>query len=133
MTTYTNLVNASVDFLVSMQEYYGTDRALAVWDNMRNILGEDLAGDVFFKILSGDKTTVNIENYKIESDRSQILAIRAVRAITGFDLKQGKEFVDSLDFGVTKKLKMPTLDKRPSHYSLSDFIKDMDQAGYRVW
>ena len=67
MTTYINLVNAGVDFLVSMQEYYGTDRALAVWDNMRNILGEDLAGDVFFKILSGDKTTVNIENYKIEN------------------------------------------------------------------
>jgi hypothetical protein len=78
-------------FIQSLCEVYGSTQGMAVWDNIRSSLGEQIASDIFLGMLigGGDIVVHKIGPNKIE-------AIKEVRGLTGMGLKESKDFIEAV-------------------------------------
>ena len=98
------IVRAARTFIKSVCEVYGPDRGLEFWDNIRKNLGEDIAGDIFFGMI----TQAGADEGLVKSiGIHKINAIKEVRQLTGWGLKESKDFVDSVDYNGEQLLKLP--------------------------
>ncbi len=98
------VVRAARTFIKAVCEEYGESRGLEFWDNIRKNLGEDIAGDIFFGMIS-------------DAGRSEILvrtigpnkinAIKEIRTLTGWGLKESKDFTDDVEAHGPKTLRAP--------------------------
>ena len=118
------VIRAGADFLAAMGQYYGSEKAIELWDSIRKNIGEDLAGAIFMSMLTGSsRRQVTVEygggSLKIE-------AIKQVRHVTGWGLQEAKDFVEATEF---RPMKLDLLDK----ISLPSFVNEMKRAGYRVY
>lgn len=98
------VVRAARTFIKSVCEVYGPDRGLEFWDNIRKNLGEDIASDIFFGMI----TQAGTDEVLVKSIGVQkINAIKEVRQLTGWGLKESKDFIDSVEFNGEQLLKLP--------------------------
>lgn len=98
------VVRAARVFIKSICEEYGEARGLEFWDNIRKNLGEDIAGDIFFGMIS-------------DAGRGEVLVrtvgpnvinvIKEIRTLTGWGLKESKDFTDSVRDHGPKVLRAP--------------------------
>lgn len=76
-------------FIRSLCETYGHTQGMAVWDRVRESLGDRAAGDIMFGMLvNSDELVVS------ETGPNFINVIKAVRLLTGWGLKEAKDFCD---------------------------------------
>lgn len=97
-----NVVRSARSFIRNLCEVYGHSQGMAVWDKVREVLGERAAGDIFLGMLTADYCEVvvkTIGQYKIE-------AIKEVRAFTGWGLKEAKDFVESVSWNGPKPINL---------------------------
>ena len=120
-----DVVRSARYFIKSLCETYGHDRGMAVWDQIRAVLGDRAASDIFLGMLTQEYHTVSITrigSYKIE-------AIKLVRHITGFGLKEAKDFVEDVsDRGQVKTLDLSSL----APEQVNAWIQDMRRIGCEI-
>ena len=125
------LIKTGANFLLAMQKSYGTEKGLELWDSMRTAMGDDLAGSIFFGILSG---TINgpvkvrlmpNKNYSPYFYK-KIEGIKALRTVTGWGLKDSKDFIESMEFDNYRSFE--PLDEA----DIFKFTEEMRQAGFEV-
>lgn len=90
-----NVVRSARYFIRSLCETYGHENGMAVWDKVRDVLGDRAASDIFLGMLTGDYNMLRVTQigqYKIE-------AIKLVRSLTGVGLKEAKDFVEDVAAG----------------------------------
>lgn len=95
---YRGMINDGIRFLQGLNEYYGVDRAMEVWSAMGPAMGDDVKGQVFMSMLSGNTATLRIQlsrpsvMYSTPSPGSiAVPVIKAIRAATGMGLKEAKD------------------------------------------
>lgn len=81
-----------IRFLESLTRYYGAERGMAIWEQMGEVLGPDVKGQIFFGMLTGESSN------RMRIDRNMctraVEAIKAIRTYTGMGLKEAKDAYD---------------------------------------
>lgn len=124
---------ASINWVLAMQKAYGQETGMKCFDVMRETFGEDLCGAVLFGIMEGVRgdqitirTTTDNLNRKIE-------AIKEVRHISGWGLKEAKDAVEAACFqDVTVTLSHDMLKQENSH-KLDQSIRVLELVGVTVF
>lgn len=120
-----DVVRSARYFIKSLCDTYGHDRGMAVWDKIREVLGDQAAGDIFLGMLTQEYHNVSIARigqYKIE-------AIKLVRQLTGYGLKEAKDFVEDVsDRGQVKTLDLSAM----APEIVSAWINNMRKIGCEV-
>lgn len=92
-------------FIRSLCEAYGHTQGLAVWDQVRSTLGDRAAGDIMFgMLLQTDELVVS------RLGSNFIEAIKELRALTGWGLKESKDFCDAVNSHGSKTLNISHCD-----------------------
>ena len=58
---YNILISDSIRFLESLGNYYGAERAMEVWQALGPTVGDDVKGQVFMTMLSGNGNSMRLE------------------------------------------------------------------------
>lgn len=124
---------ASINWVLAMQSAYGQEVGMKCFDVMRETFGEDLCGAVLFGIMEGVRadqitirTTTDNLNRKIE-------AIKEVRHISGWGLKEAKDAVEAACFrDVAVTLSYDMLKQENSH-KLDQSIRVLESVGVTVF
>jgi hypothetical protein len=98
---YNILISDSIRFLESLGNYYGAERAMEVWKALGPTVGEDVKGQVFMTMLSGNGNSMRLElarpamPYSGPMHSVAVPVIKAIRAATGIGLKEAKDLWDT--------------------------------------
>ena len=106
------IVVSGLQFMRSITEAYGADHGMQLWDTISDTLGNNLKGEIFFRLLTGDGSTKITVLFSRSKPSNEFIAyIKAVRSYTGWGLKEAKDFCDLTESG--KQMSMPVkLEKR---------------------
>ena len=86
------LVFDGIRFLESMTRLYGPEKGIELWEKMGETLGDEIKGKVFFSMLTGESS--NRVRIQAGTCNNPVAAIKAIRAGTGFGLKEAKDTWD---------------------------------------
>lgn len=86
------VVHAARNLIKTLCATYGTEQGMAAWDSIRAGLGDQIAADIFLGMLT---RTTSISLQSVPNNR-KIEAIKSLRMLTGFGLKESKDFVESV-------------------------------------
>lgn len=120
------LIYAAIDFSRRVREEIGDELGEERVSAMFDAFDPALKGLVFMKLLTGEIGMVRVgrgSGYDIK----KINAIKALRRLTGWGLKESKEFFDDLNPGGTKLLE--------GQYKLDqirEFREGLFETGYHV-
>jgi ribosomal protein L7/L12 len=118
-----SVVFDGIRFLESITRYYGAERGMAAWEKMGEAFGEEIKGRVFFAMLTGD--SVGRVRFTSVNCSQAVWAIKAIRAATGYGLKEAKDLFD------LAKIKTVAVDvKTPNERR--ELIKCLRDAGCSV-
>lgn len=118
-----NVVLDGIRFLESLTRYYGADRGQEIWHSMGEVLGKEVQGQIFFRMLTGESSTrVTIQKGRAEN---AVWAIKAIRAGTGLGLKDAK---DAWDQSHTRKVILSTTD----HQAKKEMMRTLRDMGMIV-
>ena len=124
---------ASINWVLAMQSAYGQEVGMKCFDVMRETFGEDLCGAVLFGIMEGvrgDQITIRTSDHELTR---KIEAIKEVRYISGWGLKEAKDAVEAAcSRDVTVTLSYDMLKQENSH-KLEQSIRVLEQVGVRVY
>jgi hypothetical protein len=90
-----DVIQTGISFMRAITEAYGNDEGLKLWDIISETLDPDVRGQILFTMLTGN-VSGRICVTRIEPYMQIIPAIKAVRAATGWGLKDAKDAVDAL-------------------------------------
>lgn len=90
--TIDEVVFDGIRFLESLTRHYGAERGMEVWEKMGEVLGPDIKGQVFFSMLTGESS--NRVRIQAGTCTEAVAAIKAIRAGTGYGLKEAKDAWD---------------------------------------
>lgn len=93
-----DLIYAAIEFSRRCREEIGEELGTEKVTAMFDAFDPELKGQVFMTLLAGTIGTVRIERgsgYEVK----KINAIKGIRGITGWGLKESKDFIDSIDPG----------------------------------
>ena len=100
---YRGMINDGIRFLQSLNEVYGVDRAMAVWSALGPAMGDEVKGQVFMSMLSGNTFTMRLQlsrSVVTTLDNIAVPVIRAIRAATGIGLKEAKDKWDETAYNM---------------------------------
>lgn len=118
-----SVVFDGIRFLESITRYYGAERGMEVWNKMGEAFGDEVKGKIFFAMLTGD--SVGRVRFTSTNATQAVWAIKAIRAATGFSLKEAK---DLYDLGKTKTVAVDV--KTPNERR--ELVKCLRDAGCSV-
>ncbi len=137
MTPSTNVTDrvrrASINWVLAMQSAYGQEMGLKCFDVMRETFGEELCGAVLFGIMEGtrgDQITIRTSDHSLTR---KIEAIKEVRHISGWGLKEAKDAVEAAchrDVVVTLSYDML---RQENGHKLDQSIRVLEQVGVKVY
>lgn len=102
---YRGMINDGIRFLQSLNEYYGVDRAMEVWSALGPAMGDDVKGQVFMSMLSGNTAVMRLQlsrtsNLYNNGSGVAVPVIKVIRAVTGLGLKEAKDKWDETAYGM---------------------------------
>jgi ribosomal protein L7/L12 len=104
---YRGMINDGIRFLQSLNEVYGVDRAMAVWSALGPAMGDEVKGQVFMSMLSGNTATMRLQLSRSSSvipnpspGSVAVPVIKVIRAVTGLGLKEAKDKWDETAYGM---------------------------------
>jgi hypothetical protein len=124
------VMHAARSFIRTLCKAYGNEKGMKAWDNIRNSVGEQIASDIFFGMLSGhgDRLIVSYDPTKAPVYGSyKIEAIKEIRGLTGMGLKESKDFVEDSMAGRPQPIDMVNIDD-PER--VTTFIEAMARLGF---
>lgn len=86
------VVRDGIRFLESLTRHYGTEEGLRIWNGIGEVVGAEVKGKIFFAMLTGESGTRVHMN--AGSCTQAVAAIKAIRAGTGWGLKEAKDAWD---------------------------------------
>lgn len=92
---FEEVVHDGILFLESLARYYGNDKAMEIWDTLGPIIGQEIKGQVFFSMLSGDTGSVTFSCGDAADRSNSVNVIKAIRNYTGFSLSETKDIWDN--------------------------------------
>ena len=99
------LVESGINFMSSITEIAGPEVGIQLWDQINKVLGDDLKGQIFFKLLTGhDRRSVRllkldgtyIDKAGRRTHDQAVPIIKCIRTHTGVGLKEAKDFYDAV-------------------------------------
>ena len=91
-----HVITDGIRFLESMGRYYGSDRAMQIWESMGDAMGQEIKGQVFMYLLKGHDTgSVRFRCGDPDIGGKAVGVIRTVRQYTGMGLKDAKDAWDA--------------------------------------
>lgn len=124
---------ASINWVLAMQSAYGQETGMKCFDVMRESFGEDLCGAVLFGIMEGVRSDQIVIRTTTDKLSRKIEAIKEVRHISGWGLKEAKDAVEDACFkDVTVSLSYDMLKQENSH-KLDQSIRVLEQVGITVF
>jgi ribosomal protein L7/L12 len=81
-----------IRFLESLTRHYGPEKGIAVWEQMGEVMGDEVKGKIFFAMLAGDRS--NRVRVRVGTCTQAVSAIKAIRMATGYSLKEAKDAWD---------------------------------------
>lgn len=124
---------ASINWVLAMQNAYGQETGMKCFDVMRESFGEDLCGAVLFGIMEGVRSDQIVIRTTTDKLSRKIEAIKEVRHISGWGLKEAKDAVEDACFkDVTVSLSYDML-KQENSYKLDQSIRVLEQVGITVF
>lgn len=118
-----NVVRSARHLIGALCKAYGADKGMALWDHIREGMGERIAADIFLGMLTG---TGELEVYAVGDRR--IEAIKEVRWLTGWGLKEAKDFVEKVAYDGPQRIPTEGLDER----RVDEFVRNMERIGCTV-
>lgn len=116
------LIRSGIRFLKDLQDDLGTEKGLAVWDKLREAMGDEVSGQVLFGILKGHRG--NVIRLEFVGDR-RIDAVKLIRECTGFGLKEAKDIMDNVVAGRPQEFEVG------ARYGITA-VQDDDKIDYYV-
>jgi ribosomal protein L7/L12 len=116
-----------------MQKTYGQEMGLKCFDVIRATFGEDLVGAVLFGIMEGrkgDSITIRTNTYNLQR---KIEAIKEVRHLTGYGLKEAKDAVEDACYKDVVIILKPEMLRQENDVILDQSIRNLEQAGVTVF
>ena len=124
---------ASINWVLAMQKDLGQEVGMKCFDVMRETFGEELCGAVLFGIMEGvrgDQITIRTSTQRLDR---KIEAIKEVRHISGWGLKEAKDAVEDACFkDVVVTLSYDMLREENGH-KLDNSIRVLEQIGVTVY
>lgn len=119
-----SVVRSARNFIANLCEVYGSEQGMAVWDHIRKGLGEQIASDIFLGMLTGqgDIRVISI-------GPEFISAIKEVRWLTGWGLKEAKDFCDAVR---DKGPQVINIDHLVDDTKVENFVNNMRKLGCRI-
>ena len=87
------MIADGIRFLESLTRYYGAEKGMEVWEKLGEAVGQEVKGQVFFKLLSGGYSS-RVRASAGTCTRG-VEVIKAIRTYTGFGLKEAKDIWDN--------------------------------------
>jgi hypothetical protein len=116
------IVESGIDFLRTIKEAYGSEEALALWEQINSVLDPDIKGLIFLRLLTGEYSGSIIVVGFEGADR--VGRIKTLREITGLGLKETKDLDDKVYYTKDSFKVIPVKFKR------NQAIKKLESAGY---
>lgn len=98
------IVQNGISFMRSITEAYGAEEGMRLWETIAGALDPDVKGQIFFAMLTGNfsgrilitgiRHTAYYPNNT--SGLNKVSMIKALRAATGWGLKESKDAIDDL-------------------------------------
>ncbi len=123
---YDSLIQDAINFMQSMTEYYGNERAMESWNLIAQALGDDVRTDIFMTLLEGGSRKIINLSRTPEQAPNAISVIKAIRAATGLGLKEAKDLWELSD----RQTVRITLDAAASKATA---IRDFRNLGMRAY
>lgn len=124
---------ASINWVLAMQKEYGQEVGMKCFDVMRETFGEELCGQVLFGIMEGARGDQLVIRTTTDNLVRKIEAIKEVRMLTGWGLKEAKDAVEDACF---KEVAIPlTYDmmKEENSRHVDNAIQVLERAGVTVF
>ncbi len=118
-----DVVRSCRAFIRSLSETYGSSQGMAVWDKVREVLGDRAAGDIMFGML-----TTNGEIRVVNIGPNMINVIKALRGLTGWGLKESKDFCDLVRDGKPQVIDTSYYDDN----AVTRFIEELRFQGGKI-
>lgn len=95
-----------IRFLESLTRYYGAEKGMEVWNKLGEAMGDEVKGAVFFSLLTGESSS----RVRVQAGTctQAVAAIKAIRAATGYGLKEAK---DAWDLSETQTVTLDVRDR----------------------
>lgn len=96
-----SIIIDGLNFVKTITEAYGAEKGMELWEQIAAVLDPDIKGEMFFAMLTntfGNKLSVR----GIVLNR--VSAIKAIRTVTGYGLKEAKDLSDLMQTGQTVEL-----------------------------
>jgi hypothetical protein len=123
---YDALITDSIRFLESLGNYYGAERAMEVWSALGPTVGNDVKGQVFMTMLSGNNHSMRLELSRPATPYSgpmhtiAVPVIRAIRTATGLGLKEAKDLWDATEM---HSVSLTCLSREHAKEARQEFLK----------
>ena len=127
-----SVLRSTISWVLTMQKAYGQDMGLLCFDVIRSTFGEDLVGATLFGIMEGrkgDSITIRTNTYNLTR---KIEAIKEVRHISGYGLKEAKDAVEDACYREVVVRLSPEMLKPENEYKLEHSIRTLEQSGVTV-
>jgi|GEM_PF-5727017 len=117
------IIEAGIEMMAAMTEAFGPERGKQVWDDMSDLLGNEIKYGVFTKMLMGHSSKkVTLRGPRTYDNK--VAVIKAIRAATGLGLKEAKEASESFEHpGEVAIIKIA------SHIKRSEAVRELRLLG----
>jgi ribosomal protein L7/L12 len=82
--TSSGIVIQGMRFLQELQKHYGKEKGMAVWDSMREAMGDDVAGDILFGTMANYSSSIQYHGWR---EGKQVSVVKTIRQFTNLGLK----------------------------------------------
>ena len=93
----TSIISNGLHFMRSITEAYGADKGLELWDQITSVLDEDVKGQIFFAMITGQyNDRILLKGIGHAGSNNAVGCIKEIRQWTGLGLKESKDIYDRL-------------------------------------
>lgn len=119
------LISTGIAFMQSITRLAGPEDGMELWNQINEVLGDDIKGAVFFHMLmGGGGNFVSFTAGLADSRGNAVATIKCIRTYTGQGLKEAK---DNWDASKTSRIRI-----KCDYKSRNQFAKELRDLGCNV-
>jgi hypothetical protein len=111
------IIPAGIDFIRTITQELGAEKGMELWEDLSRCLGNDVKGQIFFEMLSGDGSLgarLVLRGVTSSYPNNKISAIKAVRNYCGLGLKEAKDIIDRVEQNIMQTVQVSNWRDRTS-------------------
>ena len=98
-----DIISSGINFMNAITRAYGTEEGLKLYDKIMESVDPDIKGKIFFALIVGENNgSFRLKRINPFNDNGKVERIRAVRQVSELSLKDAKELVEAVEFGLEK-------------------------------